>query len=238
MKTLTSYIFVLCGLTGLVLSEPERECLREKVITFPELTTKNYVQLYPNKSMDLSAASVCLRFYTDQESSSPCLFSLAEQGHLKDFTMLLSAKKQFQLYIHNALAEFNGLSYHLNHWNSVCATWDSKTGLAQMFVNDVSSIRKTVGPKQPLKGEPSIILGQCHTEFDGGFTRDNIFTGFISDVHMHDEVLTPHQIKHYMAGKRGTYKLGDYINWHALKRTIFGSAQVEQKQQVTFNFKE
>lgn len=141
------------------------------------------------------------------------------------------------MYIHSAPVLFKGLSLKLNQWNSVCATWDATSGLAQMFVNEVASIKKMVGPKVSFKGAPVITLGQYQTQYDGGFQQSYIFTGFVSDVHVHKEVLTSRQIKTYMEAKI-KYKLGDYVNWHNLKYTIAGSAQVEEKQQVTFYTKE
>lgn len=137
------------------------------------------------------------------------------------------------MYIHSTPIVFKGLSLKINQWNSVCATWDATSGLAQMFANEAASIRKMVGPKVSFKGAPVITLGQYQTKYDGGFQQSYIFTGFISDVHVHKEVLTARQIKTYIEAKI-KYKLGDYINWHNLKYTIAGSAQVEEKQQVTY----
>ncbi|XP_067278387.1 amyloid P component, serum [Pseudorasbora parva] len=216
----------------------EQKCLRGKVITFPELSTRSWVKLYANESMDLSAATVCMRFYSDQMTASPCLFSLATPSHPQDFSFVWSADtKQYQMFIHSVPVQFKGLTFNLNQWNSVCATWDANSGLAQMFVNEVGSIKKVAGTKVPFKGEPVITLGQCQTQYDGGFQQANVFTGFISDVHVHKQVLTPRQIKTFIDSKI-KYKNGDYITWHSLKYSIAGSAQVEEKQQVTFYTKE
>ncbi len=185
--------------------------------------------------MDMSAATVCLRFYTERMSPDTCLFSLATPSYAQDFSLRFS--KQYEMTIHTVQVKFNGLVFNNNQWISVCATWDAKSGLAQMFVNKVASIKKAVGPKVYFKGNPVITLGQCQTQYDGGFNKDNTFTGFIADVHVHGQVLTTHQIKTYMEAKT-KYKLGDYINWHNLMYTIAGSAQVEEKHQVTFYSKE
>ncbi|XP_026121364.1 jeltraxin-like [Carassius auratus] len=240
MKRVASYVFfiAICGLALSLEPKKDRKCLREKVITFPELTTSNWAKLHPNESMDLSAVTVCLRFYTEQATPSPCLFSLATPSHPQDFSLRWSGdSKHYQMFIHNTQVEFKGLTFNMNQWNSVCATWDSKSGLAQMFVNEVASIKKAVGTKVSFKGMPVITLGQYQTQYDGGFLQPSIFTGFISDVHVHGQVLTTRQIKTYM-GAKSKYKLGDYINWHNLMYTIAGSAQVEEKSHVTFYTKE
>ncbi|KAK2896633.1 hypothetical protein QQF64_005844 [Cirrhinus molitorella] len=239
MKSLALYVFfiVLCGL---VLSQPkkDRKCLRGKVITFPDVTTDNWVKLHPNESMDLSAATVCLRFYTEQMSFEPCLFSLATPSYTADFSLnWLSSIRQYKMTIHSSALQFDGLTFNTNQWISMCATWDANSGLAQMFVNEVASIKKAVASKVPFKGDPVITLGQCQSQYDGEFHQHHVFTGFIADVHVHGQVLTTRQIKTYMEAKT-KYKLGDYINWHNLMYTIAGSAQVEEKHQVTFYSKE
>uniref|UniRef100_A0A8C1B236 Pentraxin family member n=1 Tax=Cyprinus carpio carpio TaxID=630221 RepID=A0A8C1B236_CYPCA len=229
MKRLASYVFfiVLCGL-ALSLPIKERKCLREKVITFPDLTTDNWVKLHPNESMDMSAATVL----------DPCLFSLATPSYPQDFSLhWLSTSKQYEMTIHSFKVQLDGLVFNNNQWISLCATWDANSGLAQMFVNKVASIKKAVGPKVPFKGNPVITLGQCQTQYDGGFNEHNGFTGFIADVHVHGQILTIRQIKTYMEAKT-KYKHGDYINWHNLMYTLAGSVQVEGKHQVTFNSKE
>ncbi len=124
--------------------------------------------------------------------------------------------------IHTFQVQFDGLVFNSNQWISVFATWDANSGLAQMFVNKVASIKKAVGPKESFKGNPVIALGQYQTQYDGGFNEHNTFTGFIADVHVHGQVLTTHQIKTYMEAKT-KYKLGDYINWHNLMYTVENS---------------
>ncbi|NP_001373237.1 amyloid P component, serum precursor [Danio rerio] len=238
MRRLASYvIFIVC--CGLALSQqPERKCLREKVIVFPELSTNTWVKLHPNESMTQTEFTVCMRFYTDQESSNPCLFSLATPSNPQDISLSWSAEtKKYQLLIHNSPVQFKGLPFNLNQWNTICVTWDVKNALAQMFVNEVASIKKVVGPKQAFKGAPVISLGQCQTQIGGSFPQSKTFTGFISDVHMHNQVLTTNQIKTYMEAK-SKYKLGDYISWHNLMYTIFGSAEINEKHHVTFKVKE
>ncbi|TRY65481.1 hypothetical protein DNTS_017941 [Danionella cerebrum] len=169
---------------------------------FPELTANSWVKLHANESISQSELSVCLRFYTDKNTQKLSLFSLATPSHPQDFSLSWSSDtKEYQMFIHDKSVQFKGLSFNLNQWNSVCATWEAKTGLAQIFVNEVASIKKAVGSTEPFKGEPVIVLGQYQTQYDGGFSQSHIFQGFLSDVHVHGQVLTPRQIKIYMVEK-------------------------------------
>ncbi|KAI7805253.1 putative jeltraxin [Triplophysa rosa] len=211
MKTLASYpfFFLCCGLAWSEL-KTVRRCLREKVIIFPEQATKNYVQLHANDTMDFPGITVCL------------LFSLATPSEANDFTISLSPINLYKLQVHGTSSEFNGLPFKLNRWNSVCATWNSVSGFAQVFVDEVPSVQKAVAVKNAFKGDSKVVLGQ-----------NLAFTGFITDVHVYKEVLTPRLIKNFMEAKI-KFKLGDYINWRNLKHTVAGSASVEPRQHVTF----
>nr|XP_055026389.1 jeltraxin-like [Misgurnus anguillicaudatus] len=238
MKNLASYVLFLlcCGLAWSQL-KTARRCLREKVITFPRQTTEDYVQLHSNETMDFSKITVCLRFYTDEVTKTIIPFSLSTPTHLADFTLTCSPHtKQYFLTVHNGKAAFNGLPFHLNQWNSVCATWDAGSGLAQMFVNEVPSVKKAIGPKEAFKGEAKVILGQYQTG-PSSFSPDYVFTGFISDVHVYKEALSPLLIKNYMEAKI-KFKLGDFISWRNLKHTLAGSVQVEERNHVTFYTKQ
>lgn len=210
-----------------------RRCLREKVIVFPDQATKNYVKLHANETMDFPGITVCLRFYTD-DSKGQCLFSLATPSEVNDFAISLSPINTYRLQVHGARAEFHGLPFKLNQWLSVCATWSSVSGFAQVFVDEVPSVQKSVAVKNPFKGDSKIVVGQCHRSYaNEEFRQDLSFTGFITDVHVYKEVLTPRLIKNFMEAKI-KFKLGDYISWRNLKHTVAGSAAVEPRQLVTF----
>ncbi|XP_057198254.1 amyloid P component, serum [Triplophysa rosa] len=235
MKTLASYpfFFLCCGLAWSEL-KTVRRCLREKVIIFPEQATKNYVQLHANDTMDFPGITVCLRFYTDESSKNQSLFSLATPSEANDFTISLSPINLYKLQVHGTSSEFNGLPFKLNRWNSVCATWNSVSGFAQVFVDEVPSVQKAVAVKNAFKGDSKVVLGQSHKSYANvDFMQDLAFTGFITDVHVYKEVLTPRLIKNFMEAKI-KFKLGDYINWRNLKHTVAGSASVEPRQHVTF----
>lgn len=232
-----SYIYIFCvhkNIYSFIELKMVRRCLREKVITFPGQSTQNYVQLHANETMDFPGITLCLRFYTDESTRSQNLFSLATPSEANDLALSLVPNNIYKLQVHGARTEFYGLPFKLNQWNSVCSTWDSVSGVGQVFVDEVPSVKKAVAVKNPFKGDAKIVLGQYYTSnTNTTFRRDLAFTGFITDVHVYKEVLTPRLIKNFMEAKI-KFKLGDYISWRNLKHTVAGSAAVEPRQLVTF----
>ncbi|MBN3312812.1 SAMP protein, partial [Atractosteus spatula] len=129
-------------------------------------------------------------------------------------------------------AVFWGLPGDLNEWNSICATWDSSTGLSQVWVNGKAGSRKGLGRGRSLT-DPSIILGQEQDAYSGGFNTNDAFTGQVTDVHMWAYVLSPCEIHDFMNGV--SFKPGDIINWQALQYTTSGYVAVENKPNTSIN---
>ena len=63
-------------------------------------------------------------------------------------------------HIRDKKAEFGGRDYKPNMWHSVCTTWDSVSGLVQLWFDGQPSIRKFTSSGLNIKGPAIIILGQ------------------------------------------------------------------------------
>lgn len=57
-------------------------------------------------------------------------------------------------------AEYAGLDYKMNMWHSICTTWDSTSGIVQIWFNGWPSIRKYSVTGQIQSSSFVIILGQ------------------------------------------------------------------------------
>ncbi|XP_056408689.1 jeltraxin-like [Hyla sarda] len=78
-----------------------------------------------------------------------------------------------------------------------CVTWDSVTGLLQLWINGKRYPRRITTSRSPIGPQMSIILGQDQDSFGGGFQASQSFLGEICDVNMWDYVLPPEVIKAY-----------------------------------------
>lgn len=108
-----------------------------------------------------SLRMLCLyRFFTDL-SRDYSLFSLATPSIANDFLIFKKAASNMtEVHIRNQLGTFVGQNYKLNTWQSICSTWDSVSGLAQLWVNGMPSIRKFVSSGSSINGPIIIVLGQ------------------------------------------------------------------------------
>lgn len=91
------------------------------------------------------------------------MFSLATPVHSNNFLIFWDGtNKEIEPHIKDRKAEFGGRDYKPNMWHSICTTWDSESGLVQIWFNGLPSIRKFVNTGTNIVGPVIIILGQVH----------------------------------------------------------------------------
>ncbi|KAI3360998.1 hypothetical protein L3Q82_013201, partial [Scortum barcoo] len=174
------------------------------------------------------------------------LFSLATPSAFND---LLIYKEQtgseISLNIRNQAVIFAGQDYKLNTWHSVCSTWDSASGLVQLWLDGKPSSRR-FSSESNINGPIIIVLGQVQfsstikriKEFNvmdqdshgGAFDINQSFVGMMSDVHMWDYTLSPCEIQNYTDDLNFTP--GNVLNWRALLFQIVGRVLIEDKQKA------
>ncbi|KAM6910446.1 C-reactive protein-like [Xenentodon cancila] len=157
------------------------------------------------------------------------LFSLATPTHFNDFLIFWDeTTKQIEPHIRNLKVGFKRYDYKLNMWHSICTTWDSQSGLVQLWIDGQPSIRKFIISGASISGQLMIILGQDQDSHAGGFDINQSFIGMMSDVHMWDYILSPCEIQNYM--NEQSFTPGNMLNWSALEYEIIGNVLVEYKQ--------
>uniref|UniRef100_A0A3B3U3W6 Pentraxin family member n=1 Tax=Poecilia latipinna TaxID=48699 RepID=A0A3B3U3W6_9TELE len=193
-------------------------CPASSMFTFPQETNTAHVRL--TSSQNLQAVTVCLRFFTDLKRDYS-LFSLALPSFDNDFLLLKSANlDSFQMY--------------LNAWHSVCSTWDSESGLGQLWFDGKPSVRRFITDQSttccPWTGIFTILTkNEKDQKFYGGkFDIKQSFVGMMTDVHMWDYVLSSCEIQNYVDNLN--FSPGNVLNWKALTFEITGRVLIENKQ--------
>ncbi|KAM9852750.1 mucosal pentraxin-like isoform 2-T2 [Aulostomus maculatus] len=218
-----------CHLLFLLVLGIQTADLSGKMFTFPEETDTANVRLIPSK-VELSAVTVCLRSFTDL-SRGHTLFSLATPSSYNGFVIYKSPTiDAIDLDIDNKMVQFSGQEYKQNMWHSLCSTWDSQSGLSQLWLDGKPSSKKYIGG-QNIR-EPFIILGQEQDSRGGGFDVKQSFIGMIADVHMWDYVLTHCEIQQYTNDL--SFTPGNALNWKALEFQTTGRALIEEKLRICF----
>ncbi|KAJ8284404.1 hypothetical protein COCON_G00032540 [Conger conger] len=211
-------VFLLVLLTG---SAIQSEDLTGKVFSFLSVSTTHYATLTPDVEGPYSALTLCLRSFPEN-GIAKTLFSLATPSKDNAFLLYQAEKGGYRVHINNLVHDFLLMPDNQNEWNSVCWTWDSKTGLTQVWVN---GRRKRVKIESEPIASPSIILGQEQDSYGGRFDANQCFVGDLSDVHMWNYVLDSCAIQDYM--NAFTFTPGNVLNWKALNYNVNGEVLVE-----------
>lgn len=149
---------------------------------------------------------------------------------------------------------FAGLDYNVNRWHSFCLTWDSVSGVAQLWLDGKHTTRKYVSSGSHISGTIVIILGQvqCCTfryfnsyvhssrpngavelshlqeqdSLGGAFDAKQSFVGMLSDVHMWNQTIPRQEITNYMENRY--FNSGNVLNWSDLEFRVTGRVLVEE----------
>ncbi|KAI3360997.1 hypothetical protein L3Q82_013200 [Scortum barcoo] len=182
------------------------------MFTFPQETNTAQVRLTTSRQ-NLRAVTVCLRSFTDLRRAHS-LFSLATPSAFNDLLIYKERTgSEISLNIRNQAVIFAGQDYKLNTWHSVCSTWDSASGLVQLWLDGKPSIRRFSSVSN-INGAIIIVLGQDQDSHGGAFDINQSFVGMMSDVHMWDYTLSPSEIQNYTDDLNITP--GNVLNWRAL----------------------
>ncbi|KAL4641352.1 serum amyloid P-component-like [Arapaima gigas] len=215
------------SLTLLVTCLALRQDLTGKVFTFPLESDTTHVKLVADKAKNLLTVTVCLRYFSDLRRSQS-LFSLATPSSDNGFLFFKPELGVYNMYVLGSEATFWGLPDRLSEWVSLCGTWDSDTGLAQLWVDGKPSSRKALKPGGTISTPHSIVLGQEQDSYGGSFDKGQSFVGLITDVHMWDHVLPPLDIHLFAEGS--TFAPGNVLEWGDMEYTRQGQVIVEDKQ--------
>ncbi|XP_029958561.1 serum amyloid P-component-like [Salarias fasciatus] len=203
--------------------------LSGKMLTFPLQTNQARVRLVTPKQ-EFRALTVCHRSFTDIKRDHG-LFSLSTSGSFNSFLIFWDeTNKEMEAHVRDQGSEFRGLDYKPNMWHSICTTWDSVTGLVQLWFNGRPTIRKYVPVTSAITGSTIIILGQEQDAHGGGFDSKQAFVGMMSDVHMWDYVLSSCEIQSYV--DELNFTPGNVLNWKALEFEITDKVLVQPKSSV------
>ncbi|XP_062255152.1 female protein-like isoform X1 [Platichthys flesus] len=219
-------MILLLGLVMLTGCAESIEDMSGRMFLFPQQTNTARVKLNIAQQV-LSEVTLCHRSFTDLKRDH-ALFSLATSSNSNDFLIFWDeTNKEIEPHIRETKAEYGAFDYKPNMWHSICTTWDSKSGLVQMWFDGIPSIKKSISSRSSIQGTMMIILGQEQDSHGGGFDIKQSFVGMMSDVHMWDYILSSCEIQNYVDERQFTP--GNVINWNALDFQIVNNVVIEQK---------
>lgn len=171
----------------------------------------------------LKAFTVCLRAF--KELTRPHgLFSVNSSSHGTDIQIFVNhGEFPYSVSVGDQELHFKDLGY-ASVRKHLCATWESHTGVTQVFFNTNKLARKVVNKGYTIEGPLQITLGKKKDSHGGSFNIKHFFVGEIGDVHVWDSVKPPGHI--YQAFINNPYTTGNVINWQDLRYETKGNVLV------------
>ncbi|OCT85702.1 hypothetical protein XELAEV_18023873mg [Xenopus laevis] len=215
---------VLFCLINVGLCAPARnESLQGKSLSFEGQTDSSYVILYPEKSPDLDAFTLCLRLSSEFTSDREMiLFSYFGDG-ADQLNLWRELDGRFSLYLGNS---FFGVSFSLPQISTfgtqLCVTWESSSGTTAFWVDGKMSVRKTYLQNHRVRLGGTVILGQDQDTQGGKFDKLQSFVGEITDVHLWDYVVSRESINKKFA------KVGNVIDWGSVTYETVGKVKIHE----------
>ncbi|XP_030577221.1 C-reactive protein-like [Archocentrus centrarchus] len=224
MESRSMLLFVLLWTIG----GCEVRDLSGKQFTFPSDprgVNQPHVVLRANtRSVSVSVMTVCLRFFS-QRNRMQGLFSLATRDHSNVLMLNKDAEGSYKVHAGDDTYTFIKLPTNRMDWNSVCWTWDSQTGLTQLWLNGLRTSQKLVGRNYPVHGDLSIIIGQEQGAHGSGFDKNDSFEGDITALHMWDHVVSACDLRSYM--NQDSFSPGNLLSWNNLSFEVSGNIFIQ-----------
>uniref|UniRef100_K7FBN4 Pentraxin family member n=1 Tax=Pelodiscus sinensis TaxID=13735 RepID=K7FBN4_PELSI len=216
MVKLQLWLLVLAGLSGAIAQTD----LQGQVFVFPKESADAHVVLKMNHNGPLQNFTVCFRYFTDL-TRPYSLFSYATRT--KDNEILLFKEKPglISLFVGGEQVVFTcpENTGTRRGWEHVCASWESATGIAELWVNWNPLPRKGLQKGYSVSNQGVIVLGQEQDSVGGGFDAKQSFVGELTDVYMW-ELATATKA---MRAASGDLRLPpSLLSWSALQYQIKG----------------
>ncbi|KAE8588033.1 hypothetical protein XENTR_v10022292 [Xenopus tropicalis] len=213
-----------------------QEDMDRNVFLFSTPSKTDYVVLNPEVTEPLHNLTFCLRSYTDQMNQALLTTGTPQSQKRNMFVIFQSPTDYIQtspyfytsIYINNTLVSIKTKAVVLD-WIHRCVTWDSNTGVLQLWVNGKVFPRRVLQKGFSIDLGEGISLGQMQKD---DWSPTPPFQGEISDVHMWNEVLPPETIWQVLLNNR--YINGNVISWRSLNYTIIGDVTVQPKLQCRY----
>ncbi|XP_068605537.1 C-reactive protein-like [Brachionichthys hirsutus] len=194
-----------------------------KTLVFPTESSTSYVELVPQKALNIRAFTLCMRLATELTGEREIILFAYRTGNYDELNVWREIDGRLSFYLSGAgvffqVPEVGALHTHL------CLTWDSSSGAAAVFMDGRKSLTKIYQKGHAIRSGGKVILGQDPDVYLGDFDSKQSFVGEIYDVNMWDSVLPENTIQDLVSGKR--VPRGNVLDWETTEIKIHGNVQV------------
>uniref|UniRef100_A0A8C9YVD1 Pentraxin family member n=1 Tax=Sander lucioperca TaxID=283035 RepID=A0A8C9YVD1_SANLU len=139
-----------------------------KTLVFPSETSTSYVEMVPQKPLNLRAFTLCMRVATELTGKREIIrFAYRTQSYDElNVWRELDGRLSFYLAgepVFFRVPEIGALQTHL------CVTWDSSSGAAALFMDGRKSLTKIYNKGHTVQPGGKVIIGQDPDNYVGSF---------------------------------------------------------------------
>ncbi|KAJ8399845.1 hypothetical protein AAFF_G00405750 [Aldrovandia affinis] len=163
--------------------------LTGKSLIFPYETDYSYVRLTPQKPLELSAFTLCMRLATELQEERQMILFAYRTGDFDELNVWREPDGRISFYL-SGDGVFFSLPPLTTFKTSLCLTWESKTGLSAFWMNGIRSARQVYKAGHTIRGKGTVLLGQDPDRYLGDYEALQSYVGEISDLNMWDFVFS------------------------------------------------
>lgn len=194
-----------------------------KTMVFPSETATSYVEMVPQKPLNMNAFTLCMRVATELSGEREVILFAYRTGDFDELNVWRELDGRLSFYLSGGgvmfqVPQLGALQTHL------CVTWESRSGAATLFMDGRKSLTKIYKKGHTVRPGGKVIIGQDPDVYLGDFDAKQSFVGEISDVNLWDSVLSDSTIQDMFSGKR--VPRGNVFDWETTEFKINGEVEV------------
>ncbi|XP_068193796.1 C-reactive protein-like [Antennarius striatus] len=198
-----------------------------KSLVFPAETSNSYVELVPQKPLNMRAFTLCMRLATELTGEREIILFAYRTGDYDELNVWRELDGRLSFYLSGAAVMFQVPEISALHTH-LCVTWDSSSGAAGIYMDGKKSVTKIYKKGHTIRPGGKVILGQDPDSYLGDFDAKQSFVGEIFDVNMWDYVLPENTVRDLVSGKR--VPRGNVFDWETTQLKMNGNVEVIDHQ--------
>ncbi|XP_070779405.1 C-reactive protein-like [Enoplosus armatus] len=198
-----------------------------KTLVFPSETSTSFVELVPQKPLNMGAFTLCMRVATELSGEREIILFAYRTRHYDELNMWRELDGRLSFYLSGEgvlfqVPQLGALQTHL------CITWDSGSGAATVFMDGRKSLTKIYKKGHTVRPNGKVVIGQDPDSYVGEFDAKQSFVGEICDVNMWDYVLSDNTIQDLFSGKR--VPRANVLDWEITELKVNGEVEVIHRE--------
>uniref|UniRef100_UPI0037E91F56 C-reactive protein-like n=1 Tax=Semicossyphus pulcher TaxID=241346 RepID=UPI0037E91F56 len=194
-----------------------------KTLVFPSESTTSYIEMVPQKPLNLSAFTLCMQVATELTGwREVILFAYRTKAH-DELNVWREKDGRLSFYlaaegVSFRVPELTAMQTHL------CVTWDSISGASALFIDGRRSLIKIFKKGHTVLPGGKVLLGQDPDSYLGSFDAGQSFVGELSDVNMWDFVLPDSMVEDIACGE--SVIRGNIFDWETAALKLHGEVKL------------